>query len=144
MGQQLSIAHNEQLGRSLSSRSLKQGIDHEGILKFRSVPFRGSTQVSTTPALFLENADYTLKGILESRHNTNKLLTEEDLIRLLESVLYTLAYLQSKSVLYRDLVPENIYYLVDEGTFKLLPPELVEKSSYDLMLDGTHFSLVSP
>jgi serine/threonine protein kinase len=116
MGQQLSFAHDEQLGRSINSRNFKsntKGIEHEGILRFRSIPFCGSTQIAKSPALFLENADYSLQEILESRLNTTRLLTEDDLLKLLEYVLYTLAYLQSLGVLYKDLVPSNIYYLID-------------------------------
>jgi hypothetical protein len=109
MGQQLSFAHNEQLSLAISNGDLKTNakgiINHEGILRFQSMPFRGSTQIAKSPALFLENADYTLKDILESRLNTTRLLTEEDLLRLLESVLYTLAYLQSKGIVYKDLAP---------------------------------------
>jgi hypothetical protein len=79
MGQQLSFAHNEHLSRAIISENLQKntkGIEHEGILRFRSMPFRGSTQIAKSPALFLENADYTLEDILESRINTTRLLTE--------------------------------------------------------------------
>ena len=103
------------------------------MLKLRTVPFRNCMRVPQSPALFLESAAYTLLEILQQRHNTTKLLTEEDILKLLEAILYALAYLQSKGVVYKDLVPENIYYQAEERVFKLLPPELIDKSAFRMI-----------
>jgi hypothetical protein len=51
----------------------------------------------------MEKADITLASLLQDRYNSTKLFTEEDLINLLESALYTLAYLETKSIAYPDL-----------------------------------------
>lgn len=67
MGQQLSFLHNEQLSRKLSSGNLKNNsspVEHEGLLKCRSVPFRNSSKISDQPELYLEQADYSLQAIL--------------------------------------------------------------------------------
>jgi serine/threonine protein kinase len=85
-------------------------IEHEGLLKLRTVPFRNSMQVSTSPCLFMEKADISLASLLEDRYNSTKLFTEEDLINLLESTLYTLAYLETKGIVYKDLSTDNLYY----------------------------------
>lgn len=63
---------------------------------------------------------------------------------MLETLLYTLAFLEDRGVVYRDLVADNIFYNSTDGSFKLLPPELIDTSAYKFMLDGTRFSLVSP
>lgn len=149
MGQQSSssLADNTQLTRTLSRSNFSSPshpIDHENILKLRSVPFHNCMGISQTPALFLENADYTLREILQQRYNTTKLLTEDDLLRMLEAIIYALAYLQSKGVVYKDLVPENIYYQADQRSFKLLPPELIDKSSFKMLREGSRFSMASP
>lgn len=74
----------------------------------------------------------TLKYLLESRLNTTKLFPVEDIERLIESVVYTLAYLQSRKITYKDVSSNNIFY--DNGSFKLLPNELVEASTYQRLL----------
>jgi hypothetical protein len=56
MGQQESLSNNQQLIRSISKKNFqlpKQPIDHEGILKMRSVPFRNCVRISDSPRLFL-------------------------------------------------------------------------------------------
>lgn len=110
MGQDSSItlANNNQLTRTLSRKGFRapaDPIDHEGVLKLRDVPFRNCMRISQQPPLFLENADYTLREILQERYGTTRLLTEEDLLNLQQSLLYAMAYLQSKAVVYKDLVP---------------------------------------
>lgn len=52
----------------------------------------------------------------------------EDIERLIESLTFTLAFLQEKGVTYGDISPENIFY--DGGVFKLLPNELIEATTY--------------
>jgi hypothetical protein len=44
--------------------------------------------------LFLENVETTLRLLLDSRLNTNKLFMLEDIEKLIESVTFTLAFLQ--------------------------------------------------
>jgi serine/threonine protein kinase len=58
----------------------------------------------------MEKADISLASLLEDRYNSTKLFTEEDLINLLESTLYTLAYLETKGIVYKDLSTDNLYY----------------------------------
>lgn len=81
---------------------------------------------------------------MEDRYNTTKLFTEEDLTNLLESVLYTLAYLETKNVVYKDLSTENIFYDPEETSFKLFPAQLVKESGYELVLKNRRQSLLSP
>ncbi len=83
----------------------------------------------------------TLKQLLESRLNTNKLFMLEDIERLVEAVTFTLANLQEKAVTYKDITPENIFY--DHGNFKLLPNELIEFSTYQKLRDDNE-TLPSP
>lgn len=119
-------------------------IEHEGLLRLRTVPFKNSVQVSTSPCLFMEKADITLAGLLEDRYNTTKLFTEEDLTNLLESVLYTLAYLETKNVVYLDLSTSNIFYDPEEASFKLFPAQLIIESGYELAMHNHRQSLLSP
>jgi hypothetical protein len=44
--------------------------------------------------MFLENVETTLGMLLEPRINTNKLFMLEDVEKLIESVIFTLAFLQ--------------------------------------------------
>ncbi len=69
--------------------------------------------------MFLENAQTTLDELLQNRYYTNRLFPVDDIYRLIENVIYTLAYLAENNCVYRDLCPENIYY--SHGMFKLLP-----------------------
>lgn len=73
--------------------------------------------------LFLENAQATLHELLETRLYTNRLFPLEDVEKLIENVVYTLAFLAESNVTYRDLCSANIYYC--NGIFKLLPNELI-------------------
>ena len=66
--------------------------------------------------------------LLESRLGTNKLFMIDDIEKLIESVTFTLAFLQEKGIYYKDISADNIFY--DNGQFKLLPNELIEKSTY--------------
>lgn len=55
--------------------------------------------------MFLENAETNLKMLLEDRLHTDKLFILEDVEKLIESVTFTLAYLQEKGFPYRDIAP---------------------------------------
>ena len=77
----------------------------------------------------------TLRQLVDGRLNTSKLFMVEDIGRLIEEVTFTLAHLQEQGVTYRDMHAEHIFY--DNGSFKLLPCELIEVGSYQrLKEDG--------
>ena len=70
-------------------------VECEGLLKLRATPFKNSVEVEVNgELLFLENVELTLKSLLESRLNTNKLFLLEDIEKLIESLTFTLAFLQ--------------------------------------------------
>lgn len=52
---------------------------------------------------------------------STKLFTEEDILKLAESIIYTLNFLSSNKLCYPDLTTEHIFYDVQSGSFKLLP-----------------------
>lgn len=72
--------------------------------------------------------------LLESRLRTNRLFMVEDIEKLIQTVTFTLAFLQEKGVTYRDVASENIFY--DSGNFKLMPNELIESSTYQRLKMG--------
>lgn len=82
--------------------------------------------------MFLENIEITLKDLLDSRMYTNKLFPKEDVERLVENATYTLAYLADNGIVYKDVTAENVFY--DEGTFKLLPNDLIPCTKYQRFL----------
>lgn len=101
----------------------------EGVLKLQPTPFKNCVEIETeSEVLFLEAVELTLRQLLEGRLHTNKLFLAEDIDRLVEGVTFALAHLQQKGVTYKDIDPENIFY--DNGTFKLLPNELISLNSY--------------
>lgn len=65
-------------------------------------------------------------------------------MKLAESVLYTLSFLESRNVAYPDLCQENIFYDAQTASFKLLPMELIRESGYHLATNGRRFSLLAP
>lgn len=149
MGQEESTVKHKQFelpqrgGKKVAALTM-QRYEHEGILKLRDIPFRNSIQISHQPSLFLETSDATLGELLQSRYNTTKLFTEDDIVKLVESILYTLSFLQSKQVSYTDLCQDNIYYDAQTASFKLLPIELIKDSAYELAKSGKRFSLLAP
>lgn len=101
-------------------RRTHKRIQCEGMLKLQTTPFKNCIEIETeNETLFLENVQITLKQLLQTRLNTNKLFLIDDVERLIEGVTFTLAYLQEKGVTYKDIDVENIFY--DNGTFKMLP-----------------------
>ena len=99
------------------------------MLKLRTTPFKNSIEIETeTGLMFIENVETTLSMLLEPRINTNKLFMLDDVERLIESVVFTLAFLQENNITYKDVSPDNIFY--ENGVFKLLPNELIEHSTY--------------
>ena len=70
----------------------------------------------------------SLADLLKNRLFTNRLFPFEDIEKLIEGVIYTLAYLEDNKVVYQDMTADNIYYT--NGVFKLLPNELIEMSTY--------------
>lgn len=55
----------------------------------------------------------------------------EDIEKLIESISFTLAFLQDHHITYKDVSAENIYY--DKGEFKLLPNQLIDQSTYQIL-----------
>ena len=50
---------------------------------------------------------------------TNRLFPAEDMEKMIQNVLYTLAFMSESDIIYKDLCASNIYYV--DGQFKLLP-----------------------
>ena len=71
----------------------------------------------------------SLADLLQNRFYTNRLFMVEDIYKLIEGISYTLAFLEENGILYKDLTTDNIYYT--NGSFKLLPNELIEMSTYE-------------
>lgn len=82
--------------------------------------------------------------MLELRYNTNKYFSEYEIQQFVEAVLYTLSFLETKGITYSDLSTENIHYDEENGTYKLLPMELIKQGIYEQALKSKHFGLLSP
>lgn len=87
--------------------------------------------------MFIENGEKTLDSLISERLHTNRLFLIEDVEKLIQSVVYTLANLQSKGFSYKDVNSQFIFRV--NGNFKLLPPELINKTAYERMLGYCHF-----
>ena len=147
MGQETSSARDFGAPRKYTPPAINAKpsiLEHECILRLRRTPFNNSVRIGDKPPMFLENIDTTLTKLLAERMGGNKLFVEEDIIKLTETCLYTLAYLQTNGVVYKDLSPDNIFYDVEEGIFKLMPVELIPQTSYELVLQGKKFRSLSP
>ena len=82
--------------------------------------------------------------MLEERHNSDRHFAEEEIQQVVESVLYTLSFLEAAGVAYPDLSPRNIHRDHQHSSYKLLPLSLIPQSAYELALGGEDFGLPSP
>lgn len=76
-----------------------------------------------------------LDEIIESRYHTTMHFPEDQVVGLMESLVYSLAYLCKKSVANRDFYPTNIFY--SEGTFKVRNPLALTCSAYAITQQRT-------
>ena len=60
---------------------------------------------------------------------------EPQMVSLLESLVYGLAYLSKKNIPHHDFYPTNIFY--KDGKFKLLNPAVLSYSSYSITQQST-------
>lgn len=58
----------------------------------------------------------------------------DDIEKLIQTVTFTLAFLQEKNITYHDVASEHIFY--DSGNFKLMPNELIENNTYQRLKLG--------
>lgn len=82
---------------------------------------------------FYEVAGVSLASLVESRYNSKLLFPEEEVLTLIESMSYALAYLESKGWAHHDVYPTNIFYA--DGIFKLAHPRFV-RPSYRLTIES--------
>lgn len=61
---------------------------------------------------------------------------EYQVISLLESLVYSLAYLVKKEINYHDFYPTNVFY--NNGIFKIANPLAVKLSGYSLTHQSTY------
>lgn len=84
----------------------------------------------------------SLAQLIESRYNTKMYFPEENVISLLESIVYAMAALEVKQIRHHDIYPTNIFF--HNGIFKLSNPSMTPQSSYSLTLQRKRFSFLSP
>ena len=94
--------------------------DHGSILRLSNEPFE---KCVGTEHGFYELAEVSLASLVESRYYSKLLFPEEEVLRLTESILYAVAFLESKGWQHHDIYPTNIFYV--DGTFKLSHPRFV-------------------
>lgn len=67
---------------------------------------------------------------------------EYQIISLLESLVYSLAYMTKKGISHHDYYPTNIFY--SNGVFKLLNSLMLKYSAYEMTQKRIRFSFLSP
>ena len=77
-----------------------------------------------------EDIGLCLDEIIESRYNTTMHFPEPQMMALLESLVYGLAYLHNKDIRHHDFYPTNIFY--KDSRFKLLNPVATPCSGYSI------------
>lgn len=120
--------------------------EHENLTVVSKIPLPGFAKSGD---FFEEPRGKCLDEIIESRYNTSMHFPENQVVGLLESLVYSLAYLCRKGIGHHDYYPTNIYYM--GGVFKLLNPALVACSGYSITQQskkivnlGQRFSFLSP
>ena len=84
---------------------------------------------------FVEEKIKTLAEIVEVRYNTTKHFPYSQILGLIESLVYALAYMAKKKCNHHDFYPTNIYYC--EGRFKLINPLEIQASGFYLTSQST-------
>lgn len=105
---------------------------HENIVRLSARQFGGAERAGQR---WVEPTGKTLADIIEGRYNSSMYFPQGQVVQLLESLVYALAYMEKNSLRHHDFYPTNVYYTA--GAFKISNPTLVEASAYLLTQERT-------
>lgn len=100
---------------------------HENILKVAYSPFPGAERVGNK---YAEKGSKSLAEIVEARYGSTMHFPQAQVVGLVESLVYSLRYLQKFEYRHHDYYPPNIHYC--GGAFKVSSPLLTNSSAYVL------------
>ena len=84
-------------------------LEHENIIKIRSVFISGSVTEVAVVVLMDFYPDGDLQKFIESRAKPRQFLTEEEILDYLQQLVSTCAYLQERDLAHNKIKPQNIF-----------------------------------
>jgi hypothetical protein len=84
-------------------------LESDTIQRCKQTPFQRAKLASRSPQLFAEQEDSTLEKQIQTQRGFST-FPERDLLKVLESAVYALAYIQKKKCAYLSVSPANILF----------------------------------